>query len=59
MFFIFTENRISDRGVQYFLSAVQYQETFIKLNISSRNLSSNSGTVVPSQGLLRLELQVN
>ncbi len=53
------ENRITDSGVQDFLKAIQYQEVFIKLNISTRNVSSTSSSVIPNQGLLRLELQVN
>ncbi|CAF4326358.1 unnamed protein product [Rotaria sp. Silwood2] len=54
-----SKNRITDTGVQYILKAIQYQEMFIKLNISSRNLSSTSIPSVPNQGLLRLELQRN
>lgn len=54
------ENRLTDTGVQHFLRAVQYQETFIKMNISTRHAASSTSTsTVPSQGLLRLELQVN
>ncbi len=52
------ENRISAWGVQHFLKAVQYQEVFIKLNLSTRNSSTNLSPVIPNQGLLRLELQV-
>lgn len=55
---MFLENRISDTGVEYFLKAIQYQEVFMKLNISTRNSSSTSSSIMPSQGLLRLELQV-
>ncbi len=55
----YQENRISNTGVQHLLKAIQYQETFIKFNISTRNSSSTGGTANPSQGLLRLELQVN
>ncbi|CAF0719168.1 unnamed protein product [Adineta steineri] len=54
-----TKNRISASGVQQFLQAVQYQEMFIKLNYSSRNSSSTGAPIIPSQGLLRLELQRN
>ncbi|CAF0918020.1 unnamed protein product [Rotaria sp. Silwood1] len=54
-----SKNRITDTGVQYILKAIQYQEMFIKLNISSRNLSSTATPSVPNQGLLRLELQRN
>ncbi|CAF3813974.1 unnamed protein product [Rotaria magnacalcarata] len=54
-----SKNQITDTGVQYILKAIQYQEMFIKLNISTRNLSSSSASVVPSQGLFRLELQRN
>ncbi|CAM4814302.1 unnamed protein product [Rotaria magnacalcarata] len=54
-----SKNQITDTGVQYILKAIQYQEMFIKLNISTRNLSSSSASAVPSQGLFRLELQRN
>lgn len=54
-----TENQITETGVQHILKAVQYQEMFIKFNISARNPSSTSTPITPSQGLLRLELQVN
>lgn len=54
-----TKNRISEPGVQHFLRALQYQESFIKLNISTRNASSTTTTNSPTQGLLRLELQKN
>ena len=57
--FVRLENRITETGVQHFLRAVQYQEMFIKLNISTRHAGSSTSTsTVPSQGLLRLELQV-
>ncbi|CAF1059890.1 unnamed protein product [Didymodactylos carnosus] len=47
-----SKNRISETGVNHFLKAIQYQEMFIKLNISR-------STTSPLQGLLRLELQRN
>ncbi|CAF0991291.1 unnamed protein product [Rotaria sordida] len=54
-----SKNRMTDTGVQYILKAIQYQEMFIKLNISTRNLSSTTTPSIPNQGLLRLELQRN